>query len=84
MSLLEKYRSIVSQLAPLAGTSVMLLLGTTSPISAREQPSDVAERLDAVRAVVSDIAADTGQVVADSGSSEWPNWTNTGGTFKNK
>jgi hypothetical protein len=87
MSLLQKYRGILSQIMPAGAAGVSLLLGSIAPGDARlhpaaSQPSvakaDVSERLDAIRQAVSDVAP---AIEPSEGEQQlaWGNWWRNGG-----
>ncbi|HTV44549.1 MAG TPA: hypothetical protein VMF05_04475 [Stellaceae bacterium] len=76
MSLRQKYLEILSAIVPAGVVGVSLLLGTTAPGAASEEPAAaeplashqmrVAERLAAIRDAVSDVAANAAAKAGDA------------------
>jgi rSAM-associated Gly-rich repeat protein len=93
MSLRQKYLKILSGIVPAGAVGVSLLLGSTAPSAASQDPSAaqpsgadaarVSERLAAIREAVSDTI---GSGIAKPGDGEqqlaWGNWWHNGGWYR--
>ena len=89
MSLRQRYLRVLLQIMPAGAVGVSLLLGSAAPGDAAQRPaasqpkaadpSTVAERLAAIRQVVSDVAGDV--VISRPGEEllAWGNWWRNGG-----
>ena len=96
MSLRQKYMEILAGIVPVGAVGVSLLLGSTAPAAASEEPAAaqpqavaaarVSERLAAIREAVSDVAG-PGAGAAESRTQLvwWANggWRNGGGGWRN-
>lgn len=92
MSLLQKYRNILSGILPAGVVGVSMLLGSTVPSLAKEHPrglqpptwDTVSERLAAIRGAVSALAEEG--KAAEAGDSNlrlaWGNWWRNGGWWR--
>ena len=92
MSLRQKYRRILSGIAPGGAAGVSFLLGSTMPSVAADHPAQlqpravdrtgVSERLAAIREAVSEVAGAAGEVT-EPGDGDlhlaWGNWWNNWG-----
>jgi hypothetical protein len=88
MSVRQKYREILSQIAPAGVAGIMLLLGSAAPSDARQLPAglqtsaadsaSVSERLAAIRQTVSDLSR---AMEPSNGEQQlaWANWWRNGG-----
>lgn len=86
MSLRQKYLAILSGIVPVGVVGVSLLLGSTAPSAASQEPMAaqpraadqprVAERLAAIRDAVSEVAGPGSQPAAQQLA--WGNWRNGG------
>ena len=88
MSAVQNYRKILSVLLPAGALGMSILLGSTGAQAAREPPAgppsspvpQVAERLAAIRAAVSEVTIDGQVAPAPEGAERlaWHNWANFG------
>jgi rSAM-associated Gly-rich repeat protein len=90
MSLRQKYLRILSGMAPVGAIGVSLLLGSTAPVVADQDPASaqpqaadhgrVSERLAAIRAAVSAVEGDEAAKAGDMRTVWWGNggWRNGG------
>jgi hypothetical protein len=94
MTLRQKYVNILSGVLPAGAVGVSLLLGSTAPSAANQDPaasqastSDrdrVAERLTAIREAVSTVAEPEGKAGKPEGDRRlaWGNWWNNWGMYR--
>jgi hypothetical protein len=95
MSLRQKYLRVLSGLAPVGAIGVSLLLGSTAPVGADQDPASaqpwaadhgrVSERLAAIRAAVSAVEGDEAAKGGDMRTVWWGNggWRNGGWGWRN-
>ncbi len=95
MSLRRKYLAVLGRIVPAGAVSAWLLLGSTAPGAAREQPAGlqptasdqagVSERLAAIRQAVSDVAGRNRDASAGGVQLAWANfgWRNGGWGWRN-
>jgi rSAM-associated Gly-rich repeat protein len=88
MSLRQKYLNILAGLVPAGAVGISVLLGSTAPAAANQDPvtaqpaaaGSVADRLAAIRQAVSEVA---GQVQPGEQQLAWGNWWRGGGRWGN-
>jgi hypothetical protein len=95
MSLRQKYLRILAEMASAGAVGVSLLLGSTAPVVADQDPASaqpraadhgrVSERLAAIRAAVSAVEGDEAAKVGDIRMVWWGNggWRNGGWGWRN-
>lgn len=89
MSLRQKYLKILSEIMPAGAIGISLLLGSTAPGDANQDPArsqpaaadlpSVSERLAAVRDAVSDVARPAAGPEEGEQQLAWGNWWRNGG-----
>ena len=89
MSLRQKYLKLLSEIMPAGAVGISLLLGSAAPGDATQHPassrpaavgpSNVAERLAAIREAVSDLAGQSSERAGGEQQLAWGNWWRNGG-----